>query len=198
MQEKKPRSNASRSADMRARLIAAGRKLFAEKGFAETGTPEIVRLAQVTRGALYHHFADKTDLFRAVVEAESAAVATEINVRAVPQSDPQAAIEDGIGAYFQAMSVPGRARLLLIEGPTVLGIDEMDRLDAGDSRAQLQAGLAGLCPAHGPDDLLRLAQILGAGFDRAALAVNAGADPGPYQQLLTGLILSLAGARNTP
>ena len=71
MQDKStPTPNADRRAMMRKKLIDAARALFVEKGFAATSTPEIVKSAQVTRGALYHHFEDKEDLFRAVVLAE--------------------------------------------------------------------------------------------------------------------------------
>ena len=64
-------------------MIAAARKLFTEKSYAETATPEIVAAAGVTRGALYHHFEDKQALFRAVVEREAETVAAEIE-RAPP------------------------------------------------------------------------------------------------------------------
>ena len=68
MQER--RSNADRRAQTRQALLETARPLFAEKGFAATGTPEVVAQAGVTRGALYHHFADKAALFEAVIEAD--------------------------------------------------------------------------------------------------------------------------------
>ena len=75
MQEKR-RTQAERAADTRDALIAAARPLFASPGFADVSMETIVRDAGVTRGALYHHFADKTELFAAVfekVEGEMAA-----------------------------------------------------------------------------------------------------------------------------
>ncbi|MEM6466440.1 MAG: helix-turn-helix domain-containing protein, partial [Pseudomonadota bacterium] len=98
---KKPTPNAQRSEAMRAKLIRAARMLFVDKGFAETSTPDIVKLAEVTRGALYHHFADKTDLFRAVVRQEFELIAKEINTQAIgAQGDALAALMAGTHAYL--------------------------------------------------------------------------------------------------
>ncbi len=89
------RSNLQRTAEMRGRLIAAARSLFVERGYAATGTPEIVSAAGVTRGALYHHFEDKQALFRAVVEAEAAAVAAAIEAAAAAAADGSGIAGDG-------------------------------------------------------------------------------------------------------
>ena len=70
-----PRTQAQRTAETRAKLLDAARALFVEHGFSETGTPQIVVKAGITRGALYHHFADKRALFLTLVRQESAAVA---------------------------------------------------------------------------------------------------------------------------
>jgi len=177
---------------MRARLIAAARALFASQGFAATGTPEIVERAKVTRGALYHHFADKTALLHAVVSAEAEALAAEIERLSKPSRDPQEALRAGTRAFFAAMKHPGRARLLLIEGPAVLGLAEMERIDAAGGRATLLAGLSAARPEVKKAELVALAQLLSAGFDRAALAISEGAPEAPYLAAMMRLIGAVA------
>ena len=184
MQDKSERrTQENRSLAMRARLLNAARGLFAEKGFAETATPEIVAQAGVTRGALYHHFAEKTELFRAVVEAEAQAAA---QAAAVPAGGD--ALERGAEAWFQAMAVPGRARLLLVDGPAVLGPEAMAAIEARAGGAELRAGLAeriGLPPGPLLD---ALTEVLSAAFDRAALAIAAGGETKVYLEAILRLI----------
>ena len=192
MQDKNaPVPNADRRAAMRARLIAAARALFVDKGYAETSTPEIVRAAEVTRGALYHHFADKADLFRAVVEAEAEALVHRIDAEAV--SAGAEGMEAGSVAFFRAMAEPGRARLLLIDGPAVLGPEEMSRIDAGGGRASLRAGLELVVSGIGEDEMQALTEVLSAAFDRAALAIAQGAAPAPFERAMTRLVVGLRG-----
>src|SRR3954454_9454417 len=66
----------------RAALAAAARELFAQRGYAAVGTEEIVRKARVTRGAVYHHFSGKDDLFRVVFEVVEAEITARIGARA--------------------------------------------------------------------------------------------------------------------
>ncbi|MEC8040685.1 MAG: helix-turn-helix domain-containing protein [Pseudomonadota bacterium] len=189
MQEKKSIPNADRRALMRARLIAEARKLFVEKGYAETSTPEIVRAAEVTRGALYHHFADKADLFRAVVQQEAAILAAEIDQGAVADSgDP---LTSGSRAFFASMAKEGRARLLLIEGPAVLGLAEMAEIDAGGGRQSLLLGLQQARPDLAEAELQALSDVLSAAFDRAALAVSQGQSEVPYLAAMEQVMASL-------
>ncbi len=192
MQDKSNRkSNVQRSQEMRARLIASARQLFSEKGFAETGTPEIVKHAEVTRGALYHHFEDKTDLFRAVARAEAEALEAAISASGRVETTPELALRSGTLAFFEAMSEAGRARILLVEGPAVLGISEMDDIDAGNGRASLLAGLKALAPERDGAGLEAMSKVLSAAFDRAALAIAEGEDANVYTDSLVELVAGL-------
>lgn len=195
MQEKKqPRSNKARTEAMRSALIGAARDLFAQKGYAETSTPEIVKTAGVTRGALYHHFKDKEAIFHAVVTEEFVAVADEINASVQPA--PASAIEAlklGSRGYLRAMQEPGRVRIMLLDGPAVLGQIEIDKIDRETSADTLRLGLAAAMKANEIRTLPleALTQQLSAMFDRAALAVSEGEDPDDHLQVLDALIATL-------
>lgn len=196
-QESTRRSNKERTETTRAALIAAARKLFVENGYADTGTPEIVAAAGLTRGALYHHFTDKQALFHAVVETEAEAVATEIDAAAPDDLPAREALARGGDAYLAAMAAPGRTRLLLIDGPAVLSRVGMDDIDARHATRSLRAGIlfavrAGALPAALPVEAATL--LLSSAFDRAALAIEAGGDSGDYRRTLGALINGLAGA----
>ncbi|MER8569088.1 TetR/AcrR family transcriptional regulator [Mesorhizobium sp. M0924] len=198
MQRETPRrSNRDRTEATRADLIAAARKLFIEKSYAETGTPEIVAAAGVTRGALYHHFADKQALFAAVVEQEAAAVAQEIERASPPSLFARNALIAGSDAYLAAMRAPGRTRLLLLDGPAVLGRAAMDAIDNRHGNRSLREGLVAAMREQSmtrlPADAL--AALLAAAFDRAALAVEAGASAEDYRAVLMALIDGLSPAR---
>lgn len=118
------RTQGERSAATREALIAAGRLLFTERGFAEVGTQEIVLAAGVTRGALYHHFADKTELFAAVFEVVEADVIGRIGaaIDAARPSDPIAALRLGASTWLDACGEPEVHRIGLIAAPAVLGL----------------------------------------------------------------------------
>lgn len=162
--------NPARSAAMKAALIDAARAIFAEKGYAETGTPEIVRAAGVTRGALYHHFDGKPGLFRAVLEQEAEAISRRIQSAAGTGRDARSALMAGAKGYFDAMRDPERQRLMLRDGPAVLGPAGMAEIDARAGRDDLLAGLQALFGPTPPDTGVQqaLADILSAGFDRMA------------------------------
>jgi AcrR family transcriptional regulator len=185
------RSNRERTEQTRQALIDAGRRLFVEKGYAETATPEIVAAAGVTRGALYHHFEDKKALFRAVIECEARAVAGTIEAHSASHDAPRAALIAGASAYFDAMMAEGRTRLLLIEAPAVLGLPATATIDAENAEATLRAGLAAMLPQAGAT-LAPLTLLLSAAFDRAAIAIEAGGERRDYEQAIAVLLDGLA------
>jgi AcrR family transcriptional regulator len=192
MKATKRRTNPERSSATQAALIAVARQAFVAHGYADTSTPDLVEAAGVTRGALYHHFADKKALFRAVVEAESAAVAAAIE--AVPADGlPIAALIEGGDAYLTAMAAPGRTRLLLIDSPAVLGRADADAIGAQNGDRTLRDGLQAAidCGAIAPMPIDTAAKLLGAAFDRAALEIANGADRGDCLAVLRALIEGL-------
>ncbi|MCF8709428.1 TetR/AcrR family transcriptional regulator [Rhizorhapis sp. SPR117] len=154
---------ATKAAATRIVLIAAARKLFAEQGFHSTGTHQIVMDAGVSRGALQHHFARKEDLFRAVHEAVEQDI-MEAEVRTWVSNVPGArweGLKDSIDAFLDAATTPEVQRIILIDGPAVLGwadwrrlqehyglglIEQAvrDGLEVGQIRAQKSGPLAGL------------------------------------------------------
>lgn len=185
------RSNRDRTEKTRAALMREARTLFVAKGYADTSTPEIVAAAGITRGALYHHFADKQALFQAIVSDEAQAVANDIERTAPANLPPLDALLAGSAAYLDAMRVPGRTRLLLIEGPSVLGLPEMKVLDEEHAARTLRDGLEAALMANGSASSLpldALTDLLSAAFDRAALAIDAGANADDYSAAIAALI----------
>ncbi|MGZ4563122.1 MAG: TetR/AcrR family transcriptional regulator [Mycobacterium sp.] len=117
------RTQAERAAETREALIAAARPLFAQRGFSEVALETIVRAAGVTRGALYHHFADKTELFAAVFERVEGEVAARMGeaIAAANQTDPVEVMRLGAGFWLDACSEPEVQRIVLVDAPAVLG-----------------------------------------------------------------------------
>jgi len=196
MQEKRQRrSNADRSQTMRDALITAGRELFIGKGYAETSTPEIAAAANVTRGALYHHYEDKAALFRAVIAAESERVAEHINKATMNCTSAADALNTGTDAYLDAMTEPGRTRLLLVDGPAVLGHDAMDQIDRETSGGTIVVGLSAALEREPDAEMLVLARLLSAAFERAALDIAAGADSALYRAEIKRLLAEACARR---
>ncbi|WP_240492047.1 TetR/AcrR family transcriptional regulator [Mycobacterium alsense] len=119
----KRRTQAERAAETRDALIAAARPLFASPGFADVSMEAIVRDAGVTRGALYHHFADKTELFAAVFEQVEGEMATRMGeaIAASGETDPVEIMRLGSAFWLDACADPEVRRIVLMDAPAVLG-----------------------------------------------------------------------------
>lgn len=192
------RTNRERTETTRLALLDAARALFVGKGYADTSTPEIAVAAGITRGALYHHFEDKRDLFRQVLQRESQAVAANIEAAAPEQLSPREALLEGSKAYLNAMTAPGRTRLLLIDGPAVLGMEEIMALDDTTSAASLRQGLERAGVGRDEASLDALTPLLSAAFDRAALAIDAGADAEETRTAMLWLLERALGPARQP
>jgi AcrR family transcriptional regulator len=189
MQEvKTSRSNRERTETTRQALLDAARALFVDKGYNDTSTPDICAWTATTRGALYHHFSDKRDLFRHVVLREAEAVSADI-LSATPHGlAPRAALIAGSAAYLNAMTAPGRTRLLLIDGPAVLGRAELLAMDEENAANTLREGLLAALTGADKVSVNALSSLLSAAFDRAALDIDGGANAAEVRAALLWLL----------
>jgi AcrR family transcriptional regulator len=186
---------AARSEATRAKLVAAARELFAKRGYAAVGTEEIVKRARVTRGALYHHFADKRDLFLAVHERLEAEGVERIAaaLAGAGTEDPIEAMKVAVRAFLDGALDPGRARITLIDAPSVLGWAEWREIDArhglGLASAALQAAMdAGRIT---PQPVAPLAGILVAALGEAGIMVATADDPAAARAEVEGALETL-------
>ncbi|MGA6946356.1 MAG: TetR/AcrR family transcriptional regulator [Solirubrobacterales bacterium] len=126
-------------------LIQAALELFTERGYAGVGTEEIVSRAKVTRGALYHHFTDKRDLFRAVFERVEGDLMERIGSTMEGADDAWNLMVAGMRAFLDACEEPAVKQISLIDAPAVLGWEEWREIDnrhgLGLTRAALQGAV---------------------------------------------------------
>lgn len=136
--------NSERTAETRGALLAAAEKLFTARGYAVVGTEEIVREAGVTRGALYHHFKDKRELFAAVFELMEQSIVAEVakRVAASGSTDPWELAIGGALAFLDTCLDPAVQRIAIVEAQSVLGVresrDVADRYGGALMRATIE------------------------------------------------------------
>ena len=167
---------AAQAAATRAALVAAARRLFVEKGYHRTSTEEVAAEAGVgTRGALYHHFADKQALFEAAfIAVEEDLVIEAAKKLADPADGALNQLRQGLVGFLDASLTPHVQRILLIDGPAVLGWVKWRELESlyglGAIRAMLERAVEeGDLAAGQPVDAL--AHVLLAAADETALFI---------------------------
>jgi len=183
--------HAERSEATRAALMAAARPLFAERGYAAVGTEEIVRAAGVTRGALYHQFADKRALFSAVFEALEGELILSAEERLAEHADDLvAALGAACRGWLEACTRADVGQIVLLDAPAVLGWEAWreigERYSLGAIMAVLEAGMAAGALARQP--VRPLAHVIIGALDEAALYV-ARAEDRPAALAETDLII---------
>ena len=192
------RTQAERSEATRGALVAAARPLFAERGFAGVGTEEIVRAAGVTRGALYHHFDGKRELFEAVYVRIEVELAERIAAGALEAgaSSPLEAMRAGAEMFLDACTGAEVQQIVLLDGPSVLGWDRWREIAAehglGLIEATLQAAVDAGAIAAQP--VRPLAHVLMGALDEAAMLVARSEDPARTRAEVGRTIDMLLGA----
>lgn len=174
-------------------------ELFSTHGYAQVGTKEVVRNAGVTRGAMYHHFAEKRDLFRAVLEHKQAEMLRAITAGMDKHTDPWERIVKGIDTFFEECIDKSSVRIGLVDGPSVLGWNDWSELHAEHWLGLIESSLreameAGLLR---PSDPHSLAHLLDGAFIKAALLVVNSEDPAEARKRVrTSVMLLVEGLRN--
>lgn len=159
------------------------RKLFAQKGYSGANTGELVQRAKVTKGALYHHFANKRDLYLAVVEDMERELVERIEAAGAAARDPWKRLHAMCRAYLDACRDPNLARILVLEAPVVLGWKTWCNLEqkyevAAFARCLEQAGAAGFGQGALPEPAETLAQVILGALTTGARVIATAADPG--------------------
>ncbi|MEU3305001.1 MULTISPECIES: TetR/AcrR family transcriptional regulator [unclassified Streptomyces] len=152
-------------------LLRESRRLFSKVGYASVGLSEIVGAAGVTKGALYHHFDSKAALFRAVLEQVQQEVAARIAATADAQEDTWDQFTHGCQAFLSASTDPAIQRIMLVDGPAVLGWRDWRAMNEATSGRHLAEALTvliheGTIPAQ---PVPPLAHLLSGAMNEAAL-----------------------------
>lgn len=182
----------------RTELLRVARELFAARGYADVGTEEIVRAANVTRGALYHHFSDKRDLFRAVHAQLADDLLASIVAQTAGSADAYEALTRGMHAFLDICEDPAVIRISHLDAPAVLGWAEWREIDAhhwlGVLTMALQESMdAGLLARR---DVQPLAHMLMGAMVEASMMIANAADPAAARAEVEGPLLALlAGLR---
>ena len=191
---------AERSDATRGALIEAARELFAARGYSDVGTEEVVRAAGLTRGALYHHFIDKRDLFRAVHESNEERLVTSIAEQIGGIEDPLELLGAGVRAFLDASEEPALARISLIEAPSVLGWQEWREIDARYGLGLVTTALAAAMEAGvlREQPVKPLSHLLLSAMGEAGIMIASADDPHSAREEIEASLLGLIAGLRSP
>jgi AcrR family transcriptional regulator len=180
-----PRTQVERTEATTSALVDAGRELFAQDGYAATSLDAVVARAGVTKGALYHHFDGKRELFRAVLEREQARLAERLAGAFARKRDPWDGVQAGCRAFLEEVLDPELQRIMLIDGPGALGFAALRDTEA-PTLALLEAGLRRSMDAGrlGRRAVEPLAALLFGALCEAALSIARAGDQAAAQRAM--------------
>jgi AcrR family transcriptional regulator len=194
------RTTPAQGEETRAKLVDVAVRLFAAQGHAGVTMEQVCAGAEVTRGALYHHFSGKDDLFRAVCEQVAATLTGQVLQAARSQPDAWSRLQTGCLAFLDACTDQGVQQILLTDAPSVLGWAGFRELDARHGLGLLRAGIQAAVDegAIEPGPVDTLAYLLVAALDEAAMLVATAASPAAARQeaalIITRILAGVAGS----
>jgi AcrR family transcriptional regulator len=161
------------AAATRRKLLAVARRLFASRGYAGTSIEDITARAKVTRGALYHHFGGKEEIFRAVYEQIGQEIVERSGAASIAEPRADRRLSAGVNAFLDACLDRDVQQIVLLDGFSVLGWETATEIDARHGLASISAGLAAAMAegyvARQPVE--PLAQVLLGALNQAALVI---------------------------
>jgi AcrR family transcriptional regulator len=174
-------------------VISTARELFGARGYEGTSIEAVLEASGVARGALYHHFASKAELFDAVAEEVFVEIAERTSRAALTAADVRDQIRAGSQEWLAMALDPAVQRIALLDPPTVLGWERWRALDESHSLGGLRAGFRSLeqqgrIPA-GEGELL--ANMLLAALNEAALFIAYADEPGAALETARGALDTL-------
>ncbi|MFJ3875879.1 TetR/AcrR family transcriptional regulator [Streptomyces sp. NPDC090077] len=178
-------------------LLLESRRLFSDLGYASVGLAEIGRAAGVTKGALYHHFGSKAEVFRAVLEQVQGEVAVQVAAAADAREHAWDQLTSGCQAFLTASTDPALQRIMLVDGPAVLGWREWRAMNEATSGRHLAEALTVLI-AEGsiPDQpVAPLTHLLSGAMNEAALWLAASEDAADLEDTRQALARMLEALR---
>ncbi|OBG98084.1 TetR family transcriptional regulator [Mycobacterium sp. E3251] len=189
----------ARGEQTRRDLIDAGRELFVEHGFFNTSISDIVTKSGVgTRGAFYHHFKDKAELFRAVFEDVENDLTLQSIAAPPPGADAWERLTRGLHGFLEAAQEPAVQRVILVDGPVVLGWQTLREIQQSNSIALINEAVREAIAEGSIDDqpVGELTHMLVAALEEASLLVAHSANPDRARRraakILDRLLLSFA------
>ncbi|MER7543601.1 TetR family transcriptional regulator [Actinomadura sp.] len=196
-----PRRTQDRARRTREALVSSARRLFAERGYAGVSAEEIVAAAGLTRGALHHHFGDKKELFRAVLEQVETELVARVGEAIGTAADSWQAATAGLAAFLDICEEPEVLQIALRDAPAVLGWAAWREIEAAHGLGLIKAGLQQAMDEHvltaQPVDVL--AHLVLSAVNEAALLIAHAPDRGAARaEAERAIVALLAGLRVTP
>jgi len=183
-----------------AAILAAARRRFAQKGFAETTIDDIAEAGGVAKGAVYHHFSSKEEILERVMDQLTEEIAAAVPIAAQGGKDPLDAMTRGTQKYLSLIAEPAARRILLIDGPAVLGWDKWREIDQRHFSRLMRVPMAALLQGKKtPREIDAICHLLTGAVTEAALVTATAKDPQrTAREMAQSFRALLSGVLGTP